>query len=220
MFIGHLALGFAAKRAVPRASLAMLFVAAQFADVLWPVLVALGIEQVRIDPGNTAFTPLDFVSYPYSHSLLLLIVWGTTLGLVRRALMRDGIRAAVVIGALVVSHWVLDFVTHRPDMPVYPGSAKFGLGLWNSIPATLAVEASMYVVAVWLYVRATRARDWIGRWVFWALVVFLLVGYVAAVGTVPPSVPALVLSALGGTVLLTFWSWWADAHRAVQSLRN
>src|SRR6516164_2999844 len=81
MFVGHFALGFAAKRAVPRVSLGLLFAAAQFADVLWPVLVGAGLEHVVIDPGNTAFTPLDFVSYPYSHSLLLLIVWGVAFGL-------------------------------------------------------------------------------------------------------------------------------------------
>jgi hypothetical protein len=215
MIIGHLALGFAAKRAAPRASLAMLFLASQFADVLWPVLVALGIEQVRIDPGNTVFMPLDFVRYPYSHSLVLMTVWGILLGLIRRSLVQDGARAAVVVGALVVSHWVLDFVTHWADLPLYPGGPLFGLGLWNSIPGTLMVEMPMFVAGLWLYVVATDARDWIGRWVFWALVGFLLVGYVAAIGWVPPSIPALVGSALGGTVLLTIWSWCADAHRSV-----
>src|SRR5215510_5704897 len=125
MFIGHLAVGFAAKRLVPRASLALLFVAVQFADLLWPVFLMLGIEQVRIDPGNTAFTPFDFVSYPYSHSLLFLIVWGVGLALAYRWLADDG-RVFVLMVALVVSHWLLDFVTHRPDMPLYPGSVKVG----------------------------------------------------------------------------------------------
>src|SRR6201991_4710071 len=112
MFIGHFALGFAAKRATPALSLAVLVLAAQFADVLWPLLVAAGIEQVRIAPGNTAVTPLDFVSYPYSHSLLMLVVWGLLLGWIFKRVDR---RAFVVVAALVVSHWVLDFLTHAPD---------------------------------------------------------------------------------------------------------
>ena len=120
MFIGHFALGLAAKRATPRVSLAVLFAAAQLADLLWPVFLAIGLEQVRIDPGNTAVTPLDFVSYPFSHSLLMLVLWGILLAALCRPFAR-GRRAFVVISALVVSHWLLDFVTHRPDMPLYPG---------------------------------------------------------------------------------------------------
>src|SRR5688500_17197488 len=124
MFIGHLALGFAAKRVVPKISLAVLFVAVQLADMLWPIFLAAGIEHVRIDPGNTAVTPLDFVSYPYSHSLVFLIFWGIAFGALYRFAVRD--RAAfAVLAALVVSHWVLDFVMHRPDMPIYPGGAEY-----------------------------------------------------------------------------------------------
>src|SRR5215208_4533406 len=136
MFIGHFALGLAAKRAVPSVSLGVLFAAAQLADLLWPIFLALGLEQVRIDPGNTALTPLDFVSYPYSHSLVLLLVWGAAMALVCSPFAR-GRHVFAVISALVVSHWVLDFITHRPDMPLYPGGAKLGLGLWNSIVATV-----------------------------------------------------------------------------------
>ncbi len=130
MFIGHFALGFAAKRAAPRLSLATLFAAAQFADLLWPFLLAAGVEQVRIVPGITAFTPLDFISYPYSHSLLALVIWGVLFGAICAVIVRDR-RVMLVVAALVVSHWVLDWITHRPDMPLYPGSVKVGLGLWN-----------------------------------------------------------------------------------------
>src|SRR5215469_8302001 len=114
MFIGHFALGFAAKRAAPRTSLAVLFAAAQLADLLWPMLIAIGIEQVRIEPGNTAFTPLDFVNYPYSHSLAFLVVWAILFAVVVRS-------APLLVALLVVSHWLLDWITHRPDMPLYPG---------------------------------------------------------------------------------------------------
>src|SRR5881392_3878826 len=132
MFVGHFALGFAAKRVTPGVSLAMLFGAAQLADLMWPAFLLAGVEQVRIDPGNTAMTPLDFVSYPYSHSLAALLVWGIAIGAVYRA-VAGGRRTVWVLGTLVVSHWLLDYVTHRPDMPLYPGSAKYGLELWRSI---------------------------------------------------------------------------------------
>src|SRR5678815_4068740 len=149
MFIGHFAVGFAAKRVAPRLSLAALFAAVALADMIWPVLVALGLEHVRIDPGNTAFTPLDFVSYPYSHSLVLLCLWGIFFGLVCARIVHD--RRMLVVGAvLVASHWVLDWLTHRPDMPLYPGSIKLGVGLWTSSPATVAVELVLFVGGVWV----------------------------------------------------------------------
>jgi hypothetical protein len=214
VFIGHFALGFAAKHAAPRASLAILFVAAQLADVLWPFFLALGLEHVRIDPGNTAFTPLDFVSYPYSHSLLLLVVWGVAFGYVYKTAVRADLRVAALLGALVVSHWVLDFVTHRPDMPLYPGSARFGLGLWNSVGATLAVETGLFAAGVAIYVRTTRARDRVGRWVTGGLVVLLLVVYAGNLaGGAPPSVTAIWIAGIAGFVLLMALSAWADRHR-------
>jgi hypothetical protein len=213
MFIGHIALALAAKRATPRVSLATLLLAAQWADVLWPVLLVLGIEHVRIQPGNTAFTPLDFVSYPYSHSLVALIGWGVAFGVIYRA-VAGGRHTLWLLAALVISHWVLDFVTHRPDMPLYPGSAEFGLGLWNSVPATLIIEGSMYAAGLTIYLRATRARDRIGRWGFFALAAVLVVIYLAAAfGPPPPSIDALWVTALVGAVLLTAWAWWTDRHR-------
>jgi hypothetical protein len=236
MFIGHFAVGFAAKQATPRVSLAVLFVAAQLADLLWPVFLMLGLEQVRIEPGNTAFTPLNFISYPYSHSLLMLVVWGVVFAFVFSREVRlkaDATRAAsapaaygwseavrlngrtfLVLFALVVSHWVLDFVTHRPDMPLYPGGPKLGLELWAWVPATMAVEVSMFLVGLWMYSRATRARDKRGRWGLVSFAAFLVVGYIAAVGgPPPPTVGTLAASALLGFVILMVWSWWADRHR-------
>ena len=215
VFIGHFALGLAAKRATPRVSLALLFAAAQLADILWPAFLATGLEEVRIDPGNTALTPLDFVSYPYSHSLLLLVVWGALLAFLSRPFAR-GPRVFGVIAALVVSHWVLDVVTHRPDMPLYPGGAKFGLGLWNSIPATVAIEVPLFAAGLWIYSRATHPRDRIGKWAFGSLIVTLLLIYLANIfSPPPPSVPALTAVAIAGAVLFTVWGGWADRHRDV-----
>jgi hypothetical protein len=213
MFIGHFALGFAAKRVAPRVSLAALFGAAQFADLIWPVLVATGLEQVRIDPGNTASTPLDFVSYPYSHSLLALAVWGLVLGWIcwKQA---PGALVFATIFALVVSHWLLDVIVHRPDMPLYPGSTKLGLGLWNHPAPEKLLEMIMYGGGLMVYLRATKPLDGTGRWALWSLAAFLFVGYLAS-GTPPPSVSVLWIMALGLGVLTLAWAWIADHHREV-----
>jgi hypothetical protein len=212
VFIGHFALGFAAKRSAPRLSLAVLFAAAQFADLLWPFLIALGIEQVRIDPGNTAFTPLDFVSYPYSHSLLFLCVWGTLFGAICATVVRRA-AAGVVVAALVVSHWVLDWIAHRPDMPLYPGGPKLGLGLWNSVAATVIIESLLFAAGVWMYVRASRPRDAIGRRAFAAFIGFIIAAYAGAMGPPPPSINALVSVSVAGAAVILLWAWWFDRHR-------
>jgi membrane-bound metal-dependent hydrolase YbcI (DUF457 family) len=215
MFIGHFAVGLAAKRVTPRISLAMLFLAAQFADVLWPVLVALGFEQVRIEPGNTPFTPLDFVSYPYSHSLALLAVWAMLVGGGYRAIA-GGRGTAVTLGLLVLSHWLLDYVTHRPDLPLYPGGPKVGLGLWNLVAATLLIEITMFAYGVFVYARATRARDRIGRWGFVAMTAVLLLIYLANLASgAPPSVTAIWTAGIAGAIVLIAWAWWVDHHREV-----
>jgi hypothetical protein len=220
MFIGHFALGYAAKRLVPQLSLAVLFAAALFADLLWPLLVALGIEHVRIAPGITASTPLEFISYPYSHSLIALVLWGALGGwlCVRSAFAAPlQSRVFLVMLALVVSHWVLDFITHIPDLPLYPGGAVYGLGLWNSKLGTIVVESVMFAIGVWIYVRTTTPRDRVGTWAFAGITAFLAVGFIAnANGTPPPSVTALWVMALvlGGVTLAI--AFWADKHRAVR----
>ena len=178
MFVGHFALGFAAKKATPRTSLATLFVAALLADILWPIFLALGIEQVLIVPGNTAVTPLAFVNYPYSHSLLMLVLWGALFGGLYYARTKNS-RGAWIIAALVVSHWVLDWIT-LPGMPIWPGGPKYGLDMWRSLPLTMVVELAMYAVGVAIYARSTRPKDREGVWRFWLLVVLLLVTYIEA----------------------------------------
>ena len=218
MFIGHFALGFAAKRAVPRVSLAALLLAAMFADVLWPVLVLLGIEQVRIVPGHTVVTPLEFVSYPWSHSLLLLVGWGVVIGAAYRGIF-GGRRSFVVLAALVVSHWVLDWISHAPDMPIYPGGPVFGLVLWNSRPGTMVVELLLFTAGLFLYTQATRARDAVGQWAFLSLAALLCIVYVADAlsGMPPPSVTAICRVAIAASVIFPAWAWWADRHREVRT---
>ena len=213
MFAGHFAIGFAAKRAAPQVSLGTMFLAAQFIDLLWPTLLLLGVERVRIEPGATAMTPLDFVHYPVSHSLLAVSGWALVLALAHFALRRRR-RDALVVGAMVVSHWFLDALVHRPDLPLYPGDGPLlGLSLWNSVPGTLLVELSLLAAGIWLYLGATRARDATGRWATRGLVAALLVIYLGnAFGPPPPSVEAIAWVGQAQWLLVA-WAWWADAHR-------
>jgi hypothetical protein len=177
------------------------------ADLVWPILLLLGFEHVRIAPGITAFTPLDFYHYPITHSLLAALGWSIAFALVVR-------RHMLVVGAVVLSHWVLDFVTHRPDLPLWPGGGpKVGLGLWHSIPATIAVEVPLFILGLVLYLRATRARDRVGSIALWALVGFLGLIYVANV-TSPPPPDATAIGWVGlAQWLLVPWGWWIDGHR-------
>jgi hypothetical protein len=214
MFVGHFGVGFGAKRAAPAVSLGTLFLACQLADLLWPTLLLLGVEHVEVQPGATKMTPLNFVSYPYSHSLLALCVWGVVFGVGYLAIRRTRVSAAVTIALLVVSHWVLDFITHRPDLPLtLSGPARVGLGLWSSIPGTLVVEGLIFAGGIAVYTRATVPRDRIGSIGLWSLVVFLLVVYLASsFGPPPPTSTAVAWSAQAMWLLIA-WGYWVDGHR-------
>jgi len=213
MFIGHFAVGFAAKRAAPSVSLGTLFVACELVDLIWPVFLLAGIERVRIDPGNTAFTPLDFISYPWTHSLLLTAAWAVLFGLLYLSIRKDA-RGAIVVGVVVLSHWFLDLLAHRPDLPLVPGGAVYGLGLWNSVPATLIVEGLLFAAGLAVYLRSTRAKDRAGAIGLWALVVVLIASYLgAAFGPLPPSVEAIAWTGLAGGLMTGVWGYWLDRHR-------
>jgi hypothetical protein len=213
MFIGHFAVGFAAKRVAPRASLGTLLLATSFVDLVWPILLVLGLEHVRIDPGNTRFTPLDFYDYVFTHSIPGGLLWAALLGGAWYWRHRLG-RTALVLGALVMSHWVLDAISHRPDMPVLPDGPYVGLGLWNSVAATIVVEAAMFVAGVAIYVRMTRPRDRVGRLSLVGMIAFLSLMYVLnAFSPPPPSERVLAYGALLAWLLVP-WPYWIDRHRA------
>jgi membrane-bound metal-dependent hydrolase YbcI (DUF457 family) len=216
MFIGHIAVGFASKRFAPRTSLGLLLGATMFADLLWPVLLAFGLERVRID-STARWSNLDFVSYPWSHSLAALVFWATVCAGIYWAVTRYR-PGAVLIWIGVVSHWVLDWITHRPDMPLWPGSALYGVGLWNSIAGTMTVELGMLAAGLWLYLRATRARDRIGLYAmaaFVALIVYIEIS--SPFGAPPPSVSAIVWMSVIAEPILLVWAWWFDRHRTARS---
>lgn len=218
MFIGHFAVAFAAKRIAPTVSLGTLFVAAQLADLVWPVLLLLGIEKVEVRPGATAFTPLDFVHYPYSHSLLALSAWSIAFAAAYAFARRARIGVALTLAAVVLSHWVLDFVTHARDMPLAFGdSPRLGLGLWNSVGATIVIEGLLFICGLALYMKATQPIDKIGQRALSSLVAFLVVVYFAALfGPPAPSATAVAWTALS-MWLIVAWGYWIDAHRRALS---
>lgn len=217
MFIGHYAVAFAAKRAAPRLSLGVLVAASQLIDLIWPLMLLAGVERVRIAPGITRLTPLDFQHYPYTHSLVAVIGWGVLAAAIVFVLRRR-LSEAAIVGGVVVSHWLLDAIVHRPDLPLaLTGDARVGLGLWNSVAGSIVLEAGLFVAGVVIYSRVTRARDRIGKIAWWSFAGFLAIIYVGNLfGPPPPSVNALASTALA-LWLTPLWAWWADRHREVRA---
>jgi hypothetical protein len=218
MFIGHFAVAFAAKPAAPSASLGTLFLACEWVDLVWPVFLFAGLERIEIRPGITAFTPLDFVHYPWTHSLVMCVVWAVAFGALY-LLIRGNRRAALVVGAVVLSHWLLDLIVHRPDLPLAPGGqARWGLGLWNSVAGTIALEGALFIGALVFYMNRTRALDRIGSWGLWGIVLLLVLAYFGtAFGPQPPSVSAIAWAGLTGGIIMALLGYWVDRHRAARS---
>ncbi len=215
MFIGHFGVAMGAKRLAPEVSLGTLIFAAEFLDLIWPVFLLLRLEHVRIAPGITRVSPMDFYDYPISHSLATAVGWSILSGGTHFAFRRDR-AGAIVIGVAVLSHWVLDFVTHRPDLPLWPDGPNVGLGLWNSWPASIVIEAGLFLAGLLMYTRQARARDRVGRYGFWALAAFLVLGWISSLmAGAPPSTTALAWGGL--TIWLTVpWGCWIDFHRQVR----
>ena len=215
MFIGHYAVAFGAKRFWPRVSLGILLLAATWIDLLWPVFLLLGWERVYVDPGNTAFTPLNFAHYPITHSLLGASAWSAALGLLYWFFQRQP-GESVVVALLSLSHWFLDVLVHRPDLPLYPGGTKVGAGLWNFVPATIVLELSMFGLSLWLYGSATKSGDRIGTVGLWTFVATTLLIYIGNVsGPPPPSSNAVAVLGLGAW-LIPLWAGWFNRHRALR----
>jgi len=213
MFLGHYGVAFAAKRLIPRTSLGTLTLAAQLLDEIWPILLVFGVEQVRIVPGLMPANPLDFVYYPYTHSLAAAIVWSFIFGTIYFVIRRDR-RSAIIVGALVLSHWILDLPMHRPDLQLWPGSSvRLGFGAWRSIPLTIVIELTIFLGGLAVYLRTTRARDRVGTWALWAMVVVLLLIFLSGFASPPPpSARAIAFAALA-IWLFVPWSYWIDRHR-------
>jgi hypothetical protein len=213
MFIGHFATGMLSKKADTTISLALLFVAVQFLDLIWPIFVLLGIETVAIEAGITKLTPLDFTFYPYSHSLMMAPVWGILFGLIYYSFTKKT-KQALLLGALVVSHWFLDLIVHRPDLPLTPfHDMKFGLGLWNYPLIEILIEFSFFFVGVYVYYTSKAALN---KKAFWSLIVFLLIiQFMNFYGPLPPDVTSV---AVGANLiwLFVFWAWWIERKKSIK----
>jgi hypothetical protein len=212
MFIGHFAVGLAAKKASPKINLGLLFIACQLLDLIWPVLVLLGVEKVSVDPTSTVVTPFDFSHYPYSHSLLMAIIYGLIFGFVFWSIKKS-LKAGIVLGLVVISHWGLDLLTHRPDLPLYFDGLKVGLGLWNSVIGTFIVEFGIFITGIILYLKASPLVTKKRKIIFWSLIGFLSLMYIGNIfGPKPPidtHSNAIAGPALA-TWLIVLWGYFAD----------
>jgi hypothetical protein len=213
MFIGHYAIGFAAKKYAPQISLGWLFLAVQFLDLLWPSLLLIGIEKVDINNDQNQQTPFLFTSYPISHSLLMVLVWSLLFGLIYW-LLKKNLQSAMILGLCVFSQWVLDFIVHYPDLPLYPGvSPKVGLGLWHLPVIENIVEFIMFIAGITIYLKLTAAKNKTGTYLIWALIILLVAAATANISGPPPTDVTAV--AWGAQLLWIFvgLAFWADHNR-------
>ena len=191
--------------------------AAMLVDLIWPILLLLGVEHVHIRRGAMRMTPLIFTDYPWTHSLITGIGWAVLFAMLYWGVSRYS-RGAIVVGVLVISHWVLDFVVHAPDLPIYPGGGpKFGLGLWNQPIITIGIESFMLAIGILIYRDVTKPRDSVGSVVFWAFVATLAVIYIANAGGAPPPNERVLAYMALSLWLLPFWAAWFDRHREVSA---
>jgi len=213
MFIGHFGIGLAAKSVAKETSLGTLFLASQFIDLLWPSLLLLGLEAVKIAPGATRLTPLEFSHYPISHSLLSVAVWAALFALFH-FIIRRTILPALICAALVASHWLLDALTHQPDLLLLPGgTVKIGLGLWNLPILAIGLELLIFAGGLFLYLRTTKSDHRTGSIGFWALIVLLIIIYTGNIfGPPPPSVAAIAWTSQAQWLFIA-WGYWLDKHR-------
>jgi hypothetical protein len=215
MFVGHYGPSFAIKSARRDIQLWLLFVAVQLLDFGWSVLVLFGVEKVRIVPGITVSNPLDLYYMPYTHSLIGAILWSAAAILLCKVLhVIRGWTGAAWVGAAVFSHWVLDFLVHRPDLALYDDRAKVGLGLWNYPVIAFFLEAFLLFGGMMLYLRRTKARSAIGRFgppIFGAI----MLGLQAAVffGPPPASPAAAAITALVSYIVFAAVARWLDGQR-------
>jgi hypothetical protein len=226
MFLGHYGAALALKRAEPKVSLGTLFLAVQLVDLLWSAFVLLGWERVRIVPGIAAASPFEFLYYPISHSLLAGALWAlVAAGLYYTWPTRDTARhwqAAAVVGAAVLSHWLLDLIVHLPDLPLTGAedSPKLGLGLWRSLPATLAVELLVFGIGLLIYVRHGSRRHPVRRGRLAVVVGILLVSFLSSFAAPPPGVVPMAVTALVFFPAIAALAGWADRSAGREELKH
>jgi hypothetical protein len=222
MFVGHYGPAFAATAAKKSIPLWVVFIAVQLVDVLWAIFVLLGIEKVRIVPGFTATNPLDLYYMPYTHSLIGAILWSIAAGIVYYFLRKvDGWSAAALVGGAVFSHWALDWLVHRPDLPLYDNAFKVGLGLWNYPVFAFLLEIAILFGGMYLYLKATESTSRIGRY---GMVVFglvmLVVQSIVFFGPPPSSDKAAATTALVFYFVFAGVTYWLEKQRVPRFRRS
>jgi hypothetical protein len=216
VFLGHYGVAFALKRAEPKLSLGTLFVAVQLADLLWAIFVLLGWEHARIVPGYTAVTPLEFLDYPISHSLVAALLWGVVAAALYYSWpTRDTTRhwqAAAIVGVAVLSHYPLDVLVHLTDLPLAGNdSPKLGLGLWSNPTATMIAELLVFGIGLGLYLTLKSHRHPVRFGRLTVLVLVLVASYLASVyGPLPPSMTAVAVSGIVFFLAVAALAAWAD----------
>jgi hypothetical protein len=221
-FIGHYGIAFALKKYAPKTSLGMLFIATQLLDIVFFILVTLGIEHLRIIPGFTEASPFDLYDYPISHSLLGALAWSVATYLVVRFIPLRGSsdtpyrrRTALVLSMAVFSHFVLDFIVHTPDLLLVPGlDIRIGLGLWNNLIASIAVELAILLVGCWIYLRSTPSgAGLVGRYGMYAfMIVLAVITIITPFMTFPDVLTVAIVTELM-YVMFTLSAWWLDSKR-------
>lgn len=213
MFVGHLGAGLALKKISPKTSLGTLFLAADLPDIIFPPLLLAGVEEAKVSANTARLMPFEFPNYPWSHSLLMVLVAGAVLGGAFWLKNRDPAEAGIICLA-AFSHWVLDFISHRPDMPLWPGSAGYGLGLWDSAPGIIIVELAVFAGGIAFYLSASKEKNSAGKWAFWGLIIFLVpVYFVSLFSPPPPDMKAFGYGGIIGQVILVAWGYWIDRNR-------
>lgn len=213
MFIGHYGVALGAKKINNAPSLGTMFLASQFIDLLWPLFLLIGIEKVKVEPGNTAFTPLNFVTYPYSHSLFFVIIWAILFGLVY-FFIKKNLKNSLLLGGLVLSHWFLDLFVHQPDLQILPwDSLRVGFGLWNSVILTLIIEGLIFISGSYLFLTSTKALNKKGSIGLWMLLIFLAVIYIINIFSAPPSSEIAIAVAGLAMWLIVAWAYRVDKNR-------
>lgn len=227
MFIGHFGIGFALKKVEPGLNLGLLIFGAILADILFGVFLLAGVEHAKIVPGATVVSPFEFYDYPYSHSALGAIILAAA-GFLAYWLWPTGDRTqrkrpAFVFAVAIFSHFILDVISHTPDMTLFGNNSPgLGLSLWNSLAGTMIVELGLFSIGIALYMSATHSISSSGKYGFFLMVLTLIALYIANIfSPPPPDIISVGVTMTAGQLVLVAIAFWVDKKRiAIQPGQN
>ena len=212
MFIGHYSASFVAKAITPQVPLWLLLAAAQLVDIVWAIFILTGVEHASLAP-SLASNPLVLHDMPYTHSLVATLAWSVIAFLMAWKAIGLAAGEALAVAAVVASHWFLDLIVHRPDLPLLTGAPKFGFGLWNFPQLAYGLEVSLLFVTLWLCLKAIPIRnDRRGVWYGFAAVL-VAIQTMTSFGPIPPKLSAMVAAALALYLIIPFVGRWVERHQ-------